>query len=136
MQVIPQFEPWLGEEELAQLAETIKANWITGGPKVKEFETKIAEICGVKHAVAVSNGTMALYVGIRALGIGRGDEVIVPDFTFIASANAVEMVGAKPVFVDIDPKTFNLDPECSEKAITSKTKAIMIKSVTLLKDII
>ena len=125
MEMIPQFEPWLGEEEMALVAETIQANWITGGPKVKEFENKIADLCGVKHAIAVCNGTMALYVGIRALGIGPGDEVIVPDFTFIASANAVEMSGAKPVFVDIDSKTFNIDPECAEKAITPKTKAIM-----------
>ena len=123
--MIPQFEPWLGEEELAQVAETIRANWITGGEKVRQFERKIAELCGVKHAIAVCNGTIALYVGLKVLGIGEGDEVIVPDFTFIASANAVVMTGAAPVFVDIDAKTLNIDPECAEKAITSKTKAIM-----------
>ena len=124
-ELIPQFEPWLGEEELAQVAETIRANWITGGEKVKEFEGKIAELCRVKHAIAVCNGTLALYVGLRILGIGEGDEVIVPDFTFIASANSVVMAGATPVFVDIDAKTFNIAPECTERAITPKTKAIM-----------
>jgi perosamine synthetase len=123
--MIPQFEPWLGEEELAQVAETIRANWITGGEKVKEFERKIGELCGVKHAIAVCNGTLALYVGLKILRIGEGDEVIVPDFTFIASANSVVMAGATPVFVDIDAKTFNMAPECTEKAITLKTKAIM-----------
>jgi len=125
MQNIPQFEPWLGDEELALVAETIKANWITGGPKVKEFEKRIGELCQVKHAIAASNGTLALYVGLKALGIGPGDEVIVPDFTFIASANAVVMAGGTPVFVDVDAKTFNISPECTEKALTQKTKAIM-----------
>jgi len=123
--MIPQFEPWLGEEELAQLTETIRANWITGGKKVAEFEQRIAELCGVKHAIAVFNGTVALYVGLKILGIGEGDEVIVPDFTFIASANSVVMAGATPVFVDIDARTFNIDPDCIEQAITPKTKAIM-----------
>jgi perosamine synthetase len=123
--MIPQFEPWLGEEELTQVTETIKANWITGGEKVKQFERQIAELCDVKHAIAICNGTMALYVGLKILGIGEGDEVIVPDFTFIASANSVVMAGAKPVFVDVDEKTFNIDPECTERAITPTTKAIM-----------
>lgn len=123
--MIPQFEPWLGDEELAQLTETIKANWITGGPKVKEFERQMAGLCGVKHAIAICNGTLALYVGLKAMGIGEGDEVIVPDFTFIASANSVVMAGATPILVDIDPRTFNIDPESTEKAITRKTKAVM-----------
>lgn len=123
--MIPQFEPWLGEEELAQLTETIRANWITGGEKVKQFEKQIAELCGVKHAIAICNGTLALYVGLKALGIGEGDEVIVPDFTFIASANSVVMAGAMPVFADVDVKTFNINPECIKRTITPKTKAIM-----------
>jgi perosamine synthetase len=125
MQNIPQFEPWLGEEELVQVAETIKDNWITGGPKVKEFERRVGGLCGTKHAIACCNGTLALYMGLKAMGIGEGDEVIVPDFTFIASANSVVMTGGIPVFVDIDAKTFNISPECTEKAITGRTKAIM-----------
>jgi perosamine synthetase len=123
--MIPLFEPWLGEEELTQITEVIKSKWIAEGEKTREFEKKIATLCGVKHAVAVSNGTVALYVALKLLGVGEGDEVIVPDFTFIASANSVKLTGAIPVFVDVDEKTFNIDPESTEKAITQKTKAIM-----------
>lgn len=123
--IIPNIEPWLGKEELKELKESIKSQWISGGPKLKEFQEKIARLFKVKHAIGVCNGTQALYVGLKALGIGRGDEVIVPDFTFIASANSVIWTGAKPVFVDIDSRTFNIDPLKMEKAITKKTKAVM-----------
>lgn len=122
---IPQFEPWLGEEEVEEVSKAIRENWITAGPRVKEFENKIAGLCQVKRAIACCNGTQALYLGLKILGIGEGDEVIVPDFTFIASANAVVLTGARPVFVDIDAKTFNIDSEAIEKSITEKTKAIM-----------
>jgi perosamine synthetase len=123
--IIPQIEPYLGKEEIKEVTESIKAKWISGGPKLKKFQEKIAKLCKVKHAIGVCNGTQALYVGLKALGIGEGDEVIVPDFTFIASANAVVWTGAKPVFVDVDKKTFNIDPKKIKKAITKKTKAIM-----------
>jgi perosamine synthetase len=123
--VIPLFEPWLGEEELAQIAEVIKSKWIAEGEKAREFEKRIATLCGVKHAVAVSNGTVALYIGLKVLGVGEGDEVIVPDFSFIASANSVTLAGATPVFVDVDEKTFNIDLESTQRAITKRTKAIM-----------
>jgi len=123
--MIPQYEPYIGEEELAQLAEVVKSNWITEGNKTREFEREIAEYCGVKCAIAVCNGTMALYVALKSLGIGEGDEVIVPDFTFIASANAIKLTGATPVLVDVDPRTFNIDPSCASPSITAKTKAIM-----------
>ncbi|MFC1945693.1 DegT/DnrJ/EryC1/StrS family aminotransferase [Chloroflexota bacterium] len=123
--MIPQFEPWLGDEEMQEVAETIQNNWITGGPKVKQFEGEIARLCGTHYAIATCNGTLALYVGLTALGIGAGDEVIVPDFTFIASANAVVMAGAKPVFVDVDERTFNISPAAAERAVTPRTKAIM-----------
>ncbi len=123
--IIPNTEPWIGSEELREISQSIKAKWISGGPKVKEFQEKIAKLCQVKHAVAVCNGTQALYVGLKILGIGEGDEVIVPDFTFIASGNAVIWTGAKPVFVDVDKRTFNIDPSKIERAITKKTKAIM-----------
>lgn len=123
--IIPNIEPWLGKEEIKELAESIKAQWISGGPKLKEFQEKIAKLCQVKHAIGVCNGTQALYVGLKALGIGEGDEVIVPDFTFIASANVVVWAGAKPVFVDVDKRTFNIDPAKIENAVTKKTKAIM-----------
>lgn len=123
--MIPLFEPWLGEEELTQITEVIKSKWIAEGEKTREFEKLIATLCGTKHAVAVSNGTVALYIGLRVLGVGEGDEVIVPDFTFIASANSIKLAGATPVFVDIDEKTFNIDPQSTQRAITKRTKAIM-----------
>ncbi len=123
--MIPMFEPWLGEEELNQIREVIESKWIAEGPKVRELEEKIASICEVKHGVAVSNGTVALYVGLMDLGMGEGDEVIVPDLTFIASANAVKLTGATPVLVDVDEKTLNIDPEAAQKAITERTRAIM-----------
>lgn len=123
--IIQNTEPWIGKEELEEISQSIKAKWISGGPKVKAFQEKIAKLCHVKHGIAVCNGTQALYVGLKILGIGPGDEVIVPDFTFIASANAVVWTGAKPIFVDVDKKTFNIDPSKIEKAITKKTKAIM-----------
>lgn len=123
--IIPNTEPWVGKEELKEISQSIKARWLSGGPKVKKFQERIARLCSVKHAVAVCNGTQALYVGLKILGVGPGDEVIVPDFTFIASANAVVWAGAKPVFVDVEGKTFNIDPLKIEKAVTKKTKAIM-----------
>ena len=125
MDYIPQFEPWLGEEEKKLLCECIDDNWITGGDKVREFENRIAALCRVKHAVACFNGTMALYMALKAMGVGEGDEVIVPDFTFIASANAVVMAGATPVFVDIDRETLNIKVDALMDAITPVTKAIM-----------
>ena len=125
MNRIPIYRPVLGEEEKKQLTECIDAEWLTGGKKVKEFEQRIAELCGVKYAVACSNGTTALYLGLLAMGIGIGDEVIVPDFTFIASANAVKWAGAEPVFCDIDPDTLNIDVKSVETRITPQTQAIM-----------
>jgi perosamine synthetase len=122
---IPQFAPYLGEEEIRELIETIRNNWITEGPKTKEFESRIAGIIGVKHAIVVNNGTISLYLALRLLDVGPGDEVIVPDFTFIASANAVTLTGATPVFCDIDPETFNIDVGSAEKTISNRTKAIM-----------
>ena len=123
--IIPQIEPYIGKEEIKEVIESIKAKWISGGPKLKKFQEKIAKLFCVKHAIGVCNGTQALYVGLKALGIGKGDEVIVPNFTFIASANAVVWAGAKPVFVDVEKSTFNIDPQKIEKAITKRTKAIM-----------
>jgi len=123
--MIPQFEPWIDEIELKQLSECIRDNWIAGGKKVAEFERRIAKLCGVKRAVACVNGTVALFMGLKALGIGHSDEVIVPDFTFIASANSVVLAGATPIFVDIDKYTLNIDPNLIGAAITERTRAIM-----------
>lgn len=117
--------PQIGKEEIKAVTEVMKSGMLAQGPKVKEFEEKFAKYIGVKYAVATSNGTTALEVALRAHKIGPGDEVITTPFTFIASANAILYTGARPVFVDIDEETFNIDPALIEKAITKKTKAIL-----------
>lgn len=118
-------KPQIGAEEKQAVLEVLESGIIAQGPRVKAFEEGFAQMCGVKHAVATSSGTTALHVALLAHGIGNGDEVITSAFTFIASANSVLYAGAKPVFVDIDPRTFNLDPSQIEAAITPRTKAIL-----------
>ncbi|OIO28509.1 aminotransferase DegT [Candidatus Micrarchaeota archaeon CG_4_10_14_0_2_um_filter_60_11] len=118
-------KPLVGAEELEEIRKVIESGMLTQGPAVKEFEATVAGYEGYKHCVAVSSGTAALHVALCALGVGKGDEVIVPDFTFIATANAVRYVGAKPVFVDVDEKTFNIGIDAVKAAITPKTKAII-----------
>jgi perosamine synthetase len=122
--VIPQFQPYLDHLELQAVKECFDANWITEGPKSKEFVTKLSRVLNFKYGVLASNGTVALYMGLIAMGIKPGDEVIVPDFTFIASANAITMCGAKPIFCDID-ETLHIDLKKAKKLITRKTRAIM-----------
>jgi perosamine synthetase len=107
--------------------ECIETTWISSsGRFITEFEKEFASFCGVKHAIACNNGTTALHLALHALGIGPGDEVIIPDLTYIASANCVTYCGATPVFVDNDRKTFNLDPSRIEAVISPRTKAIMV----------
>jgi dTDP-4-amino-4,6-dideoxygalactose transaminase len=118
-------KPLMGPEEKQAVLEVLESGMLAQGPRVKLFEEAFAQMCGVKHAVATSSGTTALHTALLAHGIHQGDEVITSPFTFIASSNSVLFVGAKPIFVDIDPKTFNIDPNLIEAAITSKTKAIM-----------
>jgi dTDP-4-amino-4,6-dideoxygalactose transaminase len=115
----------IGEEEKQAVLEVMDSGILAQGPKVKAFEDAFAQLCGVSHAIAVSSGTTALHIALLAHGIGPGDEVITSPFTFIASANSVLYTGAKPVFVDIEPATFNLDPAKIEAAITPRTKALM-----------
>ncbi|HRI00230.1 MAG TPA: DegT/DnrJ/EryC1/StrS family aminotransferase [Saprospiraceae bacterium] len=117
--------PAMGKEEWEACREPLESGWITQGPKVKEFELAFASRHHVKHALAVSNCTTALHLACIALGIGPGDEVLVPAFTWVSTANAVEYCGAKPVFVDVDPKTFNIDIDQIQYKITKKTKAII-----------
>ena len=117
--------PQIGKEEIKAVTEVMKSGMLAQGPKVKEFEEKFAKFIGTKFALATSSGTTALEVALRAAGVGPGDEVITSPFTFIASANSILYTGARPVFVDIDEETFNIDPDLIEKAITKKTKAIM-----------
>jgi dTDP-4-amino-4,6-dideoxygalactose transaminase len=118
-------KPLMGEEEKQAVLDVLDSGMIAQGPRVKAFEEAFAEMCGVKHAIATTSGTTALHVALLANEIGPGDEVITSPFTFIASANSVLFTGAKPVFVDIDPVTFNVDPQNIENAITPQTKAIM-----------
>ncbi|WP_424963016.1 DegT/DnrJ/EryC1/StrS family aminotransferase [Ekhidna sp.] len=122
---IPISLPVTGEEEWQATKESIMTGWLTSGPKVREFEQLFAERHQVKHAIAVTSATTALHLSVVALGVGPGDEVIVPAFTWVSTANVVLYQGAKVVFVDIDPKTFNLDPSKLKEKITSKTKAII-----------
>jgi dTDP-4-amino-4,6-dideoxygalactose transaminase len=118
-------KPQIGAEEKQAVMEVLDSGIIAQGPRVKAFEEGFAEMCGTKFAVATSSGTTALHLALLAHGIGAGDEVITSAFTFIASANSILFTGARPVFVDIDPKTFNLNADLIEAAITPKTKAIM-----------
>jgi len=123
---IPFFIPWVTREDKKAVLETLNSRWLTGGPKTKEFEELFANYAGVRHAVAVNSCTAALHLAMRALGTGPEDEVIVPVFTFAATANAPLFVGAKPVFADIDEKTFNISPKDIQNKITKKTKAIIV----------
>jgi dTDP-4-amino-4,6-dideoxygalactose transaminase len=123
---IPLSRPFFDKEEFEEIKKVLESRWVAGqGPKNKELEKEFAEYMGVKHSIGVNNCTAALHLALFALGIGKGDEVIVPDFTFPATAHAVLYVGATPVFVDIDAKTFNIDPKLIEEKITEKTKAIL-----------
>jgi perosamine synthetase len=123
--MIPIAKPLIGEREKELVMQVLNSGVIAQGPKVKEFEKNWTQYNGVEHAIAVSSGTTALHIALLGHGIGPGDEVITTPFTFIASANSVLYCGAKPVFADIDEKTYNIDPEKIEKKITKKTKAIM-----------
>src|SRR5881397_611478 len=122
---IPITKPALGEEEARAPYESIKSGWVTQGPKVAEFEQAVASYVGAKHGIATTSCTTGLHLALASIGVGRGDEVIVPSFTFIASANAVLCTGADVVFCEIDARTFNVDPGDIEKRITTRTKAIM-----------
>ena len=115
--------PIIGDEEKKAVLEVLDSGFIAQGPKVKAFEEAFAAMCGVKFAIATSSGTTALHLALLAHGIGEGDEVITSPFTFIASANSVLFTGARPVFVDIDPTTFNLDANQIEAKITRRTRA-------------
>lgn len=123
---VPFFRPSIGDEEIAAVVECLKSGWLTTGPKTAEFEQEFAKVIGGDvHALAVNSATAALHLGIDALGIGPGDEVIVPTLTFTATAEVVRYVGATPVFVDCEPDTLCIDPNAVEAAITERTRLIM-----------
>jgi len=123
--VIPISKPWLGEDEKAGVLAVLESGMIAQGAKVIELEKQFTALCKTKNAVAVNSGTSGLHLALLANGVGPGDEVITTPFTFIATVNSILMAEAKPVFVDIDPKNFNLDPNLIERAITERTRAIM-----------
>ena len=128
--MINQMEPWIGEEERKAVSEYLTSGgWLTEYKKTREFEEMIADYVGSKYCIVLSNGTVTLFTALMALGIGPGDEVIVPDFTMIASANAVVLAGAGPIFVDISLSNLCLDLDLAEEAITSRTKAIILVSL-------
>lgn len=122
--------PQITGEELPYLQRALDANFINEGPLTVEFQEKIASRLGVRFAFATTSGTSAIFLALKALGIGYGDEVIVPDVTFIATANAVDLCGAKPVLVDVSPESFTIDPKAVERALTGRTKVIIPVHVT------
>ena len=116
--------PTIGEEEIAEVMDSLRSGWITTGPKTKQFEEEFREYIGARHAIAVNSCTAGLHIALAALGIGPGDEVIVPTLTFCSTANVVVHLGARPVLVDVG-EDFNVTPEAIERAITSRTRAII-----------
>jgi len=122
---IPVSKPFFGVEEIEAVKRVVKSGWLSAGKEVKKFEKKFAEYIGTKYGIATDHGTSALHVALAAIEVGREDEVIVPSFSFSASADVVLFQRAKPVFVDIEEKTYTIDSEKIEEAITERTKAII-----------
>ncbi|MBI2347348.1 MAG: DegT/DnrJ/EryC1/StrS family aminotransferase, partial [Deltaproteobacteria bacterium] len=122
---LPLARPTLGEEEIQEVVETLRSGWLTTGPKVERFEGRFKEYLGIQEAVAVSSGSAGLHLALLAAGVGAGDEVITTSMSFAATANAIVLCGAKPIFADCDPDTLNIDLRGVEARITEKTKAIV-----------
>mgnify|MGYP000103159937 CR=1 FL=1 len=123
--MIPITKPWLGDEEAQAVLRPLRSGWVTQGPEVAAFEAEFATAVGAPHACAVSSCTAALHLALLAIGVGPGDEVITVSHSFIATANAVRYCGATPVFVDIQPATFNIEPALVEAAISERTRCIL-----------
>src|SRR3954453_2123159 len=124
--MIPVMRPLLGEEEAQAVADVVRSGWVAQGPRVAEFEKEFAASVGAAHGVATSSCTTALHLALYVLGVGPGDEVIVPSLSFIASTNAVRYCGAVPVFADVDPLTGNMTADTVSAVITPRTRAVMV----------
>lgn len=122
---INEFDPLLTKQEIFGVLDSMESNWLTEGPKTKQFEAALAEYCGCKRVIMMPNGTLAIFAALKVLGIGPGDEVLVPDFTFFGTASAVVLTGAKPVFVDVDEYDFTINVAAAEASISERTKAIL-----------
>lgn len=134
--MIPVAKPYFDENEERAAAEAIRSGWVVQGPRTMEFERMVAERAGAKYALATSNCTTALHLALIALGVGPGDEVLVPSYSFIATANSVLHAGATPIFIDIDARTYNMDAQLLEEKIAPRTKAIMpVHQIGLAADI-
>lgn len=124
--MIPISRPTLCEDEVRHVSDAVLSGWVSSlGPYIERFEADFAEFCGVKHCIATSNGTVAIHLALKVLNIGPGDEVIVPDLTFVATANAVALAGATPVMADVRANDWCLDPESVERLITARTRAVI-----------
>jgi dTDP-4-amino-4,6-dideoxygalactose transaminase len=126
LDVMPIMRPWLGAEEAAAVEEVLASGWVAQGPRVAALEASVATALGAGHGVATSSCTAALHLGLHALGVGPGDEVVVPSLSFIATTNAPRYVGARPVFADVDPQTQNLTAEAVEGALGPATRAVIV----------
>lgn len=125
MKVINQIEPWVNREEEKEILQVLRSGWLTEAEKTEQFAKMVAEFVASRYASVLANGTVTLFAGLKALGVGPGDEVIVPDMTMVASPNSIALTGAKPIFVDISRENLCLDLNEVEKKITSRTKAMM-----------
>jgi perosamine synthetase len=124
--MIPISRPVISDDDIRLVSEAVASGWVSSlGQYIDRFERQFAEFCGVKHCVALANGTVAIHLALKALGIGEGDEVIVPDLTFVATANMVRLAGAEPVIVDVRTADWCLDPSAVERAITPRTRALI-----------
>ena len=123
---IPVARPYIGREEESAVLEVLRSGWVTQGPRVAEFELRFSEYIGCEYAIAVSSCTTALHLALHALGVGVGDEVICPSLSFVATANSIAYCGATPIFCDVLPETYNLDPAKVEVLLSGRTKAILV----------
>jgi dTDP-4-amino-4,6-dideoxygalactose transaminase len=124
--MIPVMKPWLGEREARAAADAVRSGWVAQGPRVAEFETRFAAHVGAAHGVAVSSCTTALHLALHLLGVGAGDEVVVPSFSFVATANCAQYVGARPVFADVEHDDGNLSVRTVEPVLTDRTRAVIV----------